>query len=360
MSALPKHLLDKLKRRQEEGALRKLDDFSEFADFFSNDYLGIAKKSFSSSNNSHGSTGSRLISGNSNYTESVEKYLAIFFGYEAGLIFNSGFDANLGIFSSVPQRSDTVIYDELCHASIRDGLRLNFANKKSFKHNNIAELERLLESTEGQIYVAIESVYSMHGDEAPLEEISALCKKYNALLIVDEAHSAGVFGNKGKGLTESIDEDIFIKLVTFGKAYGSHGAIVLCSEVTRTYLYNFARSFIYTTAIPQNTVERLKEVVDYASEAIKERNMLNTYLAYFEKEMKLRNPGFVANNSPIQTISYSSIEELQRRVKAANEAKIAVKAILPPTVPEGQERIRVCIHSFNTISEIKKLIDVLS
>ena len=359
MSALPPHLKEKLNKREKDGELRKLDDFSDFADFFSNDYLGLSKQTFPITSKLEGSTGSRLISGNSNYTEEVEQYIAAFFGYDSGLIFNSGYDANLGIYSSVPQRGDTVIYDELCHASIRDGLRLNFANKKSFKHNDAQDLERLLNNNSGQVYVAVESVYSMHGDEAPLGEISQLCKKYHALLILDEAHSAGVFGNQGKGLSEEIDDDVFIKLVTFGKAYGSHGAIALCSDDTRVFLYNFARSFIYTTAIPGSTIERLKNVVDYAAKADDERKILSNNLDYFEKEMKFRNPEFTSNRSPVQTVSYPSISELKKRVKTANDAKIALKAILPPTVPEGQERIRICIHSYNTKEEINRLIEVL-
>ena len=359
MSALPQHLKEKLNKREKEGALRQLDDFSEFTDFFSNDYLGISKEIFPSTHKSNGSTGSRLISGNSNYTEEVEDYLAKFFGYDAGLIFNSGYDANLGIYSSIPQRGDTVFYDELCHASIRDGLRLNFANKKAFKHNDTHDLERLLQSTEGQVYVAVESVYSMHGDEAPLIEMSRLCEEYNALLIVDEAHSAGVFGRSGKGLSEEIDDDVFIKLVTFGKAYGSHGAIALCNEETRTFLYNFARSFIYTTAIPGSTIERLRNVVDYAAAAEEERKTLANNIEYFEEAMNQIQKGFKANRGPIQTIEFGNTERLKEKVKLANDAKIAVKAILPPTVPEGQERIRICIHSYNTKEEINRLIEVL-
>ena len=244
---LPNKLNQKLQKRKVENAFRVLSDFEGKVDFFSNDYLGLARVEFEN-NGSLGSTGSRLLSGNSNYIVKLEQKLASFYEQEAGLFFNSGFDANLGVFSTLPQRGDTIIYDELCHASIRDGIRLSNANSFSFKHNDVEHLKQRLSNATGDVYVAIESIYSMDGDESPIEQIAVVCNQFKAFLIVDEAHSGGIYGKEGKGLVSesNLDDLVFIKLITFGKAYGSHGGLVLCSTETRDFLINFSRPFIYT------------------------------------------------------------------------------------------------------------------
>ncbi len=211
-------LKNKLNKRIEEGTLRSLSSFDGFIDFYSNDYLGFAKiKSKSENTLKYGSTGSRLISGTSNESLIAEEFLADFFNSESSLIFNSGYDANLGFFSSVPQRGDFVFYDEYIHASIRDGLRLSFATSNSFKHNNLVDLELKLSKVHGVKYVVVESLYSMDGDMAPLIEIVELCSKYGAYLIVDEAHSGGVFGELGQGLVSELklEEKVFARIITF-------------------------------------------------------------------------------------------------------------------------------------------------
>jgi len=176
-------LLDKLNKREKEGTLRSLSCFEGYIDFFSNDYLGLSKvdtitRGEKASFSSFGATGSRLISGTSRITLEAEKSLALFFNSEKALHFNSGFDANIGFFSSVPQRGDTILYDEFIHASVRDGIRLSFAKSQSFSHNNAEGLEQLLIKTEGTVYVVIEALYSMDGDLSPLRRISDLCEQY--------------------------------------------------------------------------------------------------------------------------------------------------------------------------------------
>jgi 8-amino-7-oxononanoate synthase len=244
----------KLAERQLAGNYRTLKTIGLPVDFCSNDYLGFARSPLLKNKIeneigdfvSNGSTGSRLLSGNSAYTEDLEKYIAILHQSEAGLIFNSGYDANLGLFSSLPQRGDTVITDELIHASIIDGARLSYANRYTFKHNDLGSLEAKLKQAKGNCFVAVESVYSMDGDTPPLNEIAALTLKYDAHLIVDEAHAVGLYGF---GLVATdLQKQVFARVVTFGKALGCHGAIVLGSNLLRQYLINFARSFIYTTA----------------------------------------------------------------------------------------------------------------
>src|ERR1035437_1896961 len=211
-----------LQKPQEQNALRKLIINNSLTDFCSNDYLGFARSeelldstefelstfkphiSHLTSNISNllGSTGSRLLAGNSAYAEELEKKIATFHNAEAGLIYNSGYDANVGLFSALGQKGDTIIYDELIHASVRDGIKLSSASAFMFRHNDISHLEERLKIAQGKIYVAVESIYSMDGDTALLKKISLLCKKYNANLIVDEAHATGITINNGKGVVQ--------------------------------------------------------------------------------------------------------------------------------------------------------------
>ncbi len=345
----------RLQDRQEKGSLRSLLSFDGLIDFWSNDYLGLAR--IPHQIEILGSTGSRLISGNSKAVEAVEKQMAAHFQSEAALIFNSGYDANLGLFSSLPQKGDTIIYDELVHASVRDGIRLSFANAFSFRHNDVQDLEKKLQKAEGSVFVAVESLYSMDGDLAPLKEISRLCKAYGALLIVDEAHSGGVFGENGLGLCQElgISEDVFIRLFTFGKAYGTHGATVCCSEEVRQYLINFARSFIYTTALPESFYQHMMRQVELSNnESLREQLQQN--ITSFSDKI---NSTISSTRSPIQIMEFSELETCKAKAAELQQAGFAVKAILPPTVPTGSQRLRICIHAFNTKDEIDRLTDLL-
>jgi len=345
----------KLQDRKDKGSLRSLLSFEGHSDFWSNDYLGLARTIHTLEIT--GSTGSRLISGNSKLVEDVEMQLAKHFQSEAGLIFNSGYDANLGLFSSLPQKGDTIIYDELVHASVRDGIRLSFANSFSFRHNDVADLEKKMQKAAGTVFVAVESLYSMDGDIAPLVEISRLCNEFGALLIVDEAHSGGVFGNEGKGLCEEagIQNSVFIRLFTFGKAYGAHGAVVCCSDEVRQYLVNFARSFIYTTALPEAMYTHILNQIE-RSKAVVLREQLQANVTHFSRAVQST---LSAVNSPIQVIEFPTPDECKLKALQLQEAGFAVKAILPPTVPAGAQRLRICIHAFNTREEIDRLTALL-
>ena len=350
-----------LENRKKTGGYRSLSLFTGFVDFFSNDYLGISKvsfpmKSFIDSEKyslSFGSTGSRLLSGNSIEAEECESFLSSYFNTEAALVYNSGYDANVGLFSSVPQKGDTVIYDSLIHASIRDGIRLSHAKSYSFEHNCLVDLEKKLKLAEGTIFVAVEGLYSMDGDVCLLGDMVAICECYNALLIVDEAHSSGVMGNEGKGL--SFEYPVFARVVTFGKAYGCHGAVVLGSAELKAYLINFSRSFIYTTALPPNEYNRIHNAVAYDSSSL--RNKLNKNILHFTSS--LGQELISDKDSPIQIISVNDefkAVELSRKLQAA---QLAVKPILSPTVKKGEERLRICIHAFNTEEEIALLVKLL-
>ena len=232
-----------LTKRKSEDAFRSLSPSEVKIDFCSNDYLGFARKQHTILA-AIGSTGSRLISGHQAIYEEVEKQIASFHGMETALIFNSGYDANLSFFSTIPQKADTVVYDQLCHASIRDGLRLGIARNFSFNHNDVDDLKQKIEQASGNVFVVVESVYSMDGDKSPLSQIDDICRTNDAYLVVDEAHATGVFGPKGGGLCQEENVKPFAKIHTFGKAIGCHGAAILGSKTLKDYLINLKLIFI--------------------------------------------------------------------------------------------------------------------
>jgi len=370
MNKAENFLQQKLTERIEKGLLRKLTTLSLPVDFCSNDYLGFARSSTLKelieeeiSNikpYQNGSGGSRLLSGNHLYTEETEQFIADFHHAETGLIFNSGYDANIGVLSSIPQRGDTIITDELIHASLIDGARLSHAERYKFKHNDLVDLEQKLKIAKGLIYVVAESVYSMDGDLAPLQEISDLCKLYNAHLIVDEAHATGVIGEKGKGsvVKLGLENDVFARIVTFGKAIGTHGAIILGSQSLRNYLINFARSFIYTTAAPLhnivaiNCAYQLLVKGDETTQITKKINLYNHLINDLDLSI-------IPSQCAIQTILFSGNERARNAAKNLQDNGFDVKAILSPTVQEGKERLRICLHTYNSDEEIINLVNHL-
>ncbi len=359
----------KLAERKLAGNYRSLKTTSDLVDFCSNDYLGFGRSSTLkektiqeiSENNLflNGSTGSRLLSGNSVYAEDLEAELANLYGFKSGLLFNSGYDANLGLFSSVLQRGDTIITDELIHASIIDGARLSYANRYSFKHNDLNSLEDKLKHAKGNCYVAIESIYSMDGDAAPIEDILYLTNKYNASLIVDEAHATGLY-NLGL-INETLSDRIFTKIVTFGKALGSHGAIVLGSEQLKEYLVNFARSFIFTTAPSYHQLATISQAHKLLNSAEEEISRLRENIVSFKDKLVDNNLyTVIKSNSAIQCILFGSNESAKEMAALLQQNGLDVRAILSPTVAAGQERIRICLHSFNTEKEIILLTEILN
>jgi 8-amino-7-oxononanoate synthase len=254
-----------LERRRQAHSLRTMAPVAEgMVDFSSNDYLGLARDAHLLEQ-AHakvmqlrplrgGATGSRLLSGTHAYMCEVEDKLASVFDAEACLVFNSGYQANTALLATIPQRGDTILCDELIHASLREGARLSFAGRHYFRHNDLNDLEQRLQKAKGHCFVVVESVYSMDGDRAPLKEILDLCGQYGAHVVVDEAHSTGLWGARGEGLlcVEGLHRHpaLLARVYTFGKAIGGHGACVAGSRLLIDYLVNFARAFIYTTALP--------------------------------------------------------------------------------------------------------------
>lgn len=376
---IPNALQQKLNLRIETNALRKLPIPTNGIDFSSNDYLGFAKKEqifeathkYLIDNNIkvNGATGSRLISGNHNLYSITENYIATFHQSESALIFNSGYDANVGFFSAVPQRNDIILYDELCHASIRDGIQMSHAKAYKFQHNDYEDLEQLLQKfvtqseVEVSIFIVTESVFSMDGDAPNMEILVQLSEKFKALLVVDEAHSLGVFGEKGEGLVQSqqLHNKVFARIMTFGKGLGCHGAAILGSADLKEYLVNFARSFIYTTGLSPHSVATILVAYQNLNQST-ELQKLKENINLFNQQKQLLGikPLFVYSKSAIHSAIIPGNQKVKHIASQLQEKGFEVKAILSPTVPEGQERLRFCLHSYNTQSEMQDVLTELS
>lgn len=368
MAYFPKKLQVKLAHRATQNSLRTLIVGNNKVDLYSNDYLGFAKNEtlfaqtfqllLKEGISQNGATGSRLLSGNHRLYKRLEAQLAKFHEAEGALVFNSGYDANIGFFSAVPQREDVVFYDELIHASIRDGIKMGNAKSYKFEHNDLDDLSsgiarnRNAMDATGEIYIVTESVFSMDGDSPDLKAYVDLCKKNNCHLIVDEAHAVGVIGDNGTGLTQhlKIQDNVFARIVTFGKALGCHGAVILGSSDLKDYLVNFARSFIYTTGLPPHTLATIISGYDLLDSAKKERLGLLKNIAYFKQKLKIYklDSFFIPSDSAIQSCIIPGNERAKSISQKFDDEGFNVKAILSPTVAEGQERLRFCIHSFNT------------
>ena len=375
MNKFPEKLSDKLEIRMQNNALRQLPASKGLIDFASNDYLGFSRSETIFNTTHHfliangfiqnGATGSRLLSGNHKIYHQAEDYVADFHQSEAALIFNSGYDANVGFFSSLPQKGDLILYDELCHASIRDGIQLSNAKAYKFIHNDFEDLERLiLRNPNTIIYIVTESVFSMDGDTPNLEVLVAVSNKYNCYLVVDEAHALGVYGDKGEGLVQmlNLQEQVFARIMTFGKGLGCHGAAVLGSLELKSYLVNFARSFIYTTGLSPHSVATI--LIAYQFLEIEKENIkkLRGNIIHFNQQKMLLGlkPMFVQSKSAIQSAIIPGNEKVKSIAKVFQEKGFEVKAILSPTVPEGQERLRFCLHNFNSKDDINEVLVLLS
>ncbi|GHC45901.1 aminotransferase class I/II-fold pyridoxal phosphate-dependent enzyme [Ulvibacter litoralis] len=379
MKSIPKKLQSKLQKRIENKSLRRLSNEEGLIDFSSNDYLGFSTSEAIFKRASkilaeerlevNGATGSRLLSGNHPLFKSAEAFIASFHNIDSALIFNSGYDANLGFFSSVPQRGDCIFYDEYSHASIRDGISLSHAKAVKFKHNDLADLQQKIiqlqnaqpNAKDVEVYVVTESVFSMDGDMPDLNAFSAYCTEHSFHLVVDEAHAVGVVG-KGRGLVQELGLEAFVfaRIVTFGKALGCHGAVVLGSSDLITYLLNFSRSFIYTTALPPHSVATIKAAYE---QLVSTKNIikLNLNIAILQSNIEkytLQNY-FIKSETAIHCCLLPGNNRVKAVSEALHQQGFSVKAILSPTVSEGKERLRICIHSSHSEAEITRLMEAL-
>lgn len=371
---MPDFLRSRLGKLHEQGNFRTLPGKVEGVDFWSNDYLGLgarpqvqgelmeAKEVLPA-----GASGSRSISGDHQDYHAIEARIADYHGYPAALVFNSGYTANLGLLSALLRRTDTIVYDELVHASCRDGIRLGQAKALRFAHNDLEDLELALGKArpDGQTFVLTEGRFSMDGDLAPLAEMAAVCRAAGAHLIVDEAHSGGLEGPGGAGLVAALglQKSVFATVITHGKAFGAHGAAVLGDVALREYLVNVCRPFIYTTG---------PAPVQWAGITAAYNRMGNLHdgqMALLQRRIDQFNTLVNGNglrgiiplvNGPVQVVHLPGNEAVMAAELACREAGLLLKGIRSPTVPAGRERLRICLHAFNTEEEVERLVKMLA
>ena len=360
---IEERLLNLLERRKAAGNWRSLQYKAHLIDFCSNDYLSLARLEAPSTSNKAGSTGSRLLSGHYPLLEQLEHLLQDFHRAEAALVLNSGYSANLSLLSAIPRRSDIILYDSLIHASMHDGLKLSAAPAIAFPHNDLEHLKQLLQTHQGKtVFVLVESIYSMDGDAAPLLEMVDLCQHYQAYLVVDEAHSTGCYGNYGEGLccALGIEKAVFARIHTFGKAVGAYGAAILGSTTLRHFLINYARPFIYTTAPSPYTVERVlwayQQLQQYGTHWIEE---LQERITFFRTNLPNSSTALYSQ-SAIQSILIPGNEAVVACSHALEAQGFDVRPIRRPTVAAGSERLRICLHRHNSLTEIATLLKALA
>ena len=340
--------------------------------FCSNDYLGLstdarlrqAVAAALAGGSPVGSTGSRLLSGHALIWDELENELAQFAGAEAALYFNSGYAANTGLFSCVLQRDDVIFSDSTNHASIIDGIRLSGAHKVIFPHLDLNVLEDELRRAapgRSQKFIAVESVFSMNGDRAPIDVLLTLAERYGAELIVDEAHATGVLGPQGQGLVAAAGATHRVLAVvhTCGKALAGMGAFVLCSNVLKQYLVNHARTFIFSTALPPYIAAQVGAAIRIAAAADADRSRLRDLATHLRT--RLRDNGFDTARSDSQIVPVMLGENECALALAARlgEDGFAVRAVRPPTVPQGTARLRLSLTVRHTTEVLDRLTDSL-
>ncbi len=384
MSSSPKdHFIDQaLAKQKEKHRFRSLYAFEpvdaaiisdgerELINFSGNDYLGlsqhpkvIARSGDYACKYGAGSTASRLINGTLPIHKQLEQKLAATFEWQAALLFNSGFQANSTIISTIADRHSLIIADKLSHNSLLQGSLLSRATLRRFEHNDTSDLEDHLKDASSENYsriiVITESIFSMDGDRSDLKTTAELCKEYDAWLFVDDAHAVGVWGDKGLGLAPRIP-GVDMVLGTCGKAFGSFGAYLLCSEKMKDFLINFCPGFIYTTALPPAVIGAIDASVELLPQMEGERKRLKDHI----KKMKggIQKAGFDTGSfeSQIIPIIVGDDQETINLAGYLKEQGYLAKAIRPPTVPTGSARIRITLSSDHTKNQINNFLSILN
>nr|WP_243435852.1 8-amino-7-oxononanoate synthase [Acanthopleuribacter pedis] len=340
-------------------------------DLSSNDYLGLAEhpwirqrlQAALADGIPLGSGGSRLLRGNTAHHEAAERAVADFAGAPAALMFNSGYDANVGVITTLTGAGDRLFADELVHASMIDGMRQTKAVRHNFRHNDMAHLRELLArdaaehmGRSGTRFILIESVYSMDGDVAPLQEIVALAEQYEAFLIVDEAHATGVFGPQGRGLcaAQGMGHVPLVTLHTCGKAWSSFGAFVTCSEAVKQRLINRCRNFIFTTAMPPLTAVHHLAVLDVLQHESWRAEKVLALAQRFRDHMH----GRLDMGQSVTQIVPVILGTDQRACFFAESLQAGgydIRAIRPPTVPRGSARLRLAFNAKLDEADVDRL-----
>ncbi len=341
-------------------------------DFTSNDYLALAASARLRAAVADalergvpvGAGGSRLLRGNHPEHERLEAEAAAFFGAERSLLFGSGYAANLAVFATLPQRDDLVVHDERVHASVHDGLRLGRAERAAFRHNDPGDAQRAIEQWRarggrGRAWIAVESLYSMDGDRAPLDEFAALADARDGFLVVDEAHATGVFGPDGRGLASGLEgRENVIALHTGGKALGVGGAWVNAPRLLVEFLVNRARPFVFATAPPPILAAALRESLAILRQEPQRRERLRALVAHAEARLG-GLPGAAPAGTQILPLVVGADGAAVRLASALSERGFDVRAIRPPTVPEGTARLRISLNLNVTAPDVDALAAVL-
>lgn len=368
--AFDEHLRRGELRLAAKGRLRRLQKPSGL-DFSSNDYLGLADHPLIRQRLQEaladgiplGSGGSRLLRGNCPEHEAAEAAVAAFKGAPAALMFNSGYDANVGVITTLTGAGDRLFVDELVHASMIDGMRQSKATRINFRHNDTSHLAALLEqdavalgSGKGTRFILIESLYSMDGDVAPLKEIAALAARYEAYLIVDEAHATGVFGPGGRGLAAAhgLAEVPLVSLHTCGKAWAGFGAFVTCSEAVKQRLVNRCRNFIFTTALPPLVaVQWLAVLETLAQEPWRAEKVLAAAARFRERMAGRLDMG--ESETQIVPVLLGTDRRAGFFAESLQAEGFDIRAIRPPTVPRGTARLRLAFNAHIETEDVDRL-----
>ena len=321
-------------------------------DFASNDYLGLANSPRLAAAIAAaveegvpvGSGGSRLLRGNHPEHEALEADAAAFFGAEASLYFSSGYGANVAILATLPQRGDLIVHDSLVHASMHEGMRLSRAEAVAAAHNDASAFEDAIrawrdQGGKGTVWIAVESLYSMDGDTAPLADLQAAADRHDAMLVVDEAHATGVFGERGQGL--SIAGERVVTLHTCGKAMGCEGALVAGPTIVRDYLVNRGRGFIFSTAPSPLMARGVREALRILADEPERRTALHDRIALAGARLGRR--GALAQGTPILPLILHDNGRTMRAAEALQALGYDIRGIRPPTVPVGSARLRLSI-----------------
>ncbi len=330
--------------------------------FSSNDYLGLASsgrinKIVSDAFLKYGpsSSSSRLISGNYSLIVESEKKFAEYFGYEDAIFFPSGYQANIALISSLFEKDDIIVFDKHCHSSIIKGILLSGAKYFGFNHNSIDHLKKRLSKLKGSISLITESLFSMDGDLLDKEGIKELKEKYGFLCIVDEAHSFGVLGEKGKGIARDVAD---VAVGTFGKAFGFFGAFLLLPKKIKEYLFNFSHPLIHSTALPHAHAEAASRILKEVEGCEKERKKLLKLAAVLRE--RLMEEGFSAKGDAQIVSLFIGDEEKSLEVsrKLLNQG-IFIPPVRYPTVPFGKAILRISITALHDEEDIETLIRAL-
>lgn len=340
-------------------------------DFSSNDYLGMshhskllaAVRDAIDDGRAIGATGSRLLRGHHDEHQALEAYAADFFGSEHALYFANGFMANYALFTCLPKSGDVVIYDELVHASIHDGMLAGKAVTIAAKHNDLQDFEDKIKAVradgnKGQIWISIESIYSMDGDDAPVDDLMALANKYDAFLVVDEAHATGVWGADGKGLMAAHEgAENLITMHTCGKAIGASGALICAPKTICDYMVNFSRPFIYSTAPSPLAAYTVNAALEIMRQEPEMRNKLGRHMKLATKLFKAM--GIETSVTQIQPIIIGDAAKTMSVAKQLQDAGFDIRGVRPPTVPDGSSRLRITLTLNVSEDDIGKMANVL-